>query len=80
MGWLSERMKRDDREPTVFVVLGVTKVGDWRDFKVLNSFSLSSSHIRANSPILVDSPDAMNFDYVMVVREDVAKRNGWLKL
>ena len=79
MGWLSKSVNRDEREPTIFVVLGVTKMGDWRDFKVLNSFSFSPSHIRTGSPILVESADAMNFDYVMVIREEVAKRNGWLK-
>lgn len=53
--------------------------GAWRHFSVLNSFTLTPSQIKSNSPILVDAIDACNYDYIMVCPEVVAKRNGWLK-
>lgn len=81
MGVLSRWMKHGltSSENTIFLVLGVTKVGDFRDYKVLESFSFSPSHVRNNSPLLVNPADALNYDYVLVVEESVAKRNRWLK-
>lgn len=53
--------------------------GEWRHFAVLNSFTLTPLHIRLDSPILVSAKEAVNYDYVMVVPEKIALKNGWLK-
>lgn len=64
---------------TVFVVIGVTQVGDFRDYKMLDTFSFSPHHVRNNSPLLVNPADALNHDYVLVVEESIARKNRWLK-
>lgn len=77
-GWQAKLAKEHGGSVT-FVVLGVTATGEWRAFAVLNSFTLSSLHIQLDSPILVDAKDAIKYDYVMVVPEKTALKNGWLK-
>lgn len=77
-GW-TKSLHQEPKEPVNFVVLGVTVTGPWRAFSVLDSFSLSPSHIKNGSPVLVNSIDALNYAYVMVVEESVARKNGWLK-
>lgn len=72
-------LRKDVKKAIIFVVLGVRVTGPWRNFSVLNSFSLSPSHIHSDSPIIVGAIDAINYDYVMVVEEETAKQNGWLK-
>lgn len=77
-GW-TKKLERAPEEHVTFLVLGVKMTGPWRAFAVLDSFTLSPSHIKAGSPVLVSSVDATNYDYVMVVRDDVARRNEWIK-
>jgi hypothetical protein len=77
-GW-TKNLHKEPKENVTFLVLGVTMTGPWRAFAVLDSFSLSPSHVKNGSPVLVNSIDALNHDYLMVVEESVARRNGWLK-
>lgn len=77
-GW-TKKLASDATESVTFVVLGVTQTGPWRAFAVLNSFTLTPLHIKTDSPILVNAIDAVNYDYVMVIPEKTALKNGWLK-
>lgn len=77
--WLKTNLHHEPPEREVFMVLGVTMTGPYRAFSLLDSFTLSPSHIKSASPLLVSPIDASNYDYVMVVRETVVKLNGWLK-
>lgn len=78
-GWLKKSMKKAPLEPTTFVTLGVTMIGDWRDIKILESFTLRPSHLEAHSPLLVDSREALEYDYLMIVPEKTARLKGWIK-
>lgn len=78
-GWLRDSLKMGVDRTVTFVVLGVTVMGEMRDFRLLETYSLSPSQIKRADALLISSVDAMNYDYVMTVREEIAKRNGWLK-
>lgn len=78
-GWLKKSIQNMPLEPATFLVLGVTMFGDLRDFKVLHSYTLKPHHLKADSPLMVGAIDAWEYDYILVVRESVARRNGWVK-
>lgn len=78
-GWLKRRAQIDLPEETIVLVLGVHAIGDLRQYDLLATFPYSSYHIHQDSPLLVSPKDVTNYDYVLVVREEVARRNGWLK-
>ena len=63
----------------VACVIGVRMVGHLRDFRLIDTFHFSPHHLSQDSPALVGSLSITEYDYIMIVRSEIAIKNGWLK-
>ena len=77
--WLQSPMRKPPVGPVVMVVLGVTMTGPLRHFSVLHTYTLKASHVAADTPLTIGALEALGFDYIMVVREALALKEGWIK-